>query len=294
MKRFKQARNYPAGFLPAHVEHCRQLLAAMPCPVKLQWNEREVFAAFDGWWLCSEFVPLARSQGSSEVFSHYAARLRVYGQFGQPIPAGWLFAMNYAEQKARALLRLIRVLHLLNHVGRHGAGVGLRIDLAVGVDPEPNICLAHHECIADFTAGLLAALQMPPSQLHLLLFVERQAIAVGRSLLAACRASQHPVALGGFGTGAHDLLALWALEPDALVLAPSYSRLAVLYPSVRQQLLALLPALVAQGFALGVDEVSCGQMHALARALQASLLSGPLIGERLALAASSPEMVANS
>lgn len=279
MKRFKQARNYPAGFQPAHVEHCRRLLAAMPCPVSLQWNEREVFAEFDGWWLSSEFFPLARSHDGGELFSHYAARLRIHGQFGQAIPADWLFAMNYAEQKTLALLRLIRVLHLLNHVGRHGSDTGLRIDL------DPRICRAHSEHIVDFTAELLDVLALPAAQLRLLLFVDAQTVEVGRSLLARYRTHRHLVGLGGFGTGAHDLLALWALEPDELVLAPCYSQRAVVYPQVRQQLLSLLPGLVAQGFVLGVDEVSCGQMHALARSLQASLLSGPLINERLSPAA---------
>lgn len=279
MKRFKQARNYPAGFQPAHIEHCRRLLAAMPCPVTLQWNEREVFAEFDGWWLSSEFFPLARSHDGGEVFSHYAARLRIHGQFGQAIPADWLFAMNYAEQKTLALLRLIRVLHLLNHVGRHGSNTGLRIDL------DPRICRAHSEHIVDFTAELLDVLALPAAQLRLLLFVDAATVEAGRSLLARYRALQHPVALGGFGAGANDLLALWTLEPDALVLDPRYSRLAVVYPSVRQQLQVLLPSLLQQGFALGVDEVSCGQMHALARSLQASLLSGPLISERLSPAA---------
>ncbi|MEQ6289399.1 hypothetical protein ACFPAG_02105 [Vogesella sp. GCM10023246] len=275
MKRFKQARHYPAGFLPAHIEHCQQLLASMPCPVQLQWNEREVFAEFDGWWLTSDFFAVARREGEQCAFSHYAARLRIYGQFGQSIPADWLFAMNYAEPKTLALLKLIRVLHLLNHLGRHGPQQGLRIDL------DPRICNAHSERIVDFTAALLAALGMPPSLLRFLLFIDASTASTGQALVTRYRSQQHRVGLGGFGEGAHDLACLWALEPDEVVLAPRYSRRAVIYPLVRQQLLALMPGLVAQGFQLGVDEVSCGKMLALSQAMQARYVAGQLVSSLL-------------
>lgn len=49
-----------------------------------------------------------------------------------------------------------------------------------------------------------------------------------------------------------------------------------------RQLLALMPNLVAQGFQLGVDEISCGQMADLARRLQACYLAGTFISEQLA------------
>ncbi|SCK26739.1 EAL domain, c-di-GMP-specific phosphodiesterase class I (or its enzymatically inactive variant) [Vogesella sp. LIG4] len=247
----------------------------MPCPVRLHWNEQEVFAEFDGWLLASDFFAVVCRESQQERFSHYAARLRIYGQFGQSIPAGWLFAMNYTEQKILALLKLVRVLHLLNHCGRHGTDRGLRIDL------DPRICYGYSDHIVDFTGDLLTVLGLPAPLLRFQLFVDWQTLRAGQELVARYRANRHRIGLGGFGEGEHDLACLWSLEPDYLVLATRFSQRAVLYPSVREQLLALLPDLVAQGFLLGVDEISCGQMAHLARQLHARYLAGSLISEQL-------------
>lgn len=248
----------------------------MPCPVHLRWSGQEVFAEFDGWLLRSDFFAVASRESQHEQFSHYAARLRIHGKFGQSIPAGWLFAMHYAEQKTLALLKTVRVLHLLNHIGRHGADCGLRIDL------DPRICHGYSAHIVDFTAELLSALVIPPSLLRFLLFVDWQTLQTGQALVARYRTNRHRIGLGGFGEAPHDLSCLWSLQPDEIVLAARFSQRAVIYPAVREQLLALMPNLVAQGFQLGVDEISCGQMADLARRLQACYLAGTFISEQLA------------
>src|SRR5574343_353712 len=112
MKRFKQSKVVPAGFDPALLQYCQTLLANQLGGHRLGWNDREVFAAFDGGWLTSEFFPVAQPQADGYQAVYMAARLRIHGQFGQTLPADWLFAMNYAESKAVALLKLIRIAHL--------------------------------------------------------------------------------------------------------------------------------------------------------------------------------------
>jgi hypothetical protein len=55
-----------------------------------------------------------------------------------------------------------------------------------------------------------------------------------------------------------------------------------MYPQVRDQLLALMPQLVAQGFALGVEEIVCDNMLAMAQQMQARYYAGQLVSQRLA------------
>ncbi|SMF53929.1 EAL domain-containing protein [Pseudogulbenkiania subflava] len=271
MKRFKQSKNYPAGFSPEQIIHCQALLAAMPCPVRLQWNDQEVFACFDGWWLTSEFSPVLHDAHDTCRLSHHAARLRIHGQFGQSLPADWLFAMNYAEHKTLALLKLIRVLHLLNHLGRNGTEAALRIDL------DPRICNAHSERIVDFTVALLLQLGMTPEQVRFLLFIDHRSSAAGKTLVARYREHHHRVGLGGFGEGEDDLQRLWQWEPDDVVLSPRYTRRAIMYPQVRDQLVTLMPQLVEQGFALGVEDIMCGNLLGIARQMQARYLAGSFV-----------------
>ncbi|QEL54840.1 EAL domain-containing protein [Chromobacterium paludis] len=275
MKRFKPAKALPAGFTPAMLAAGQRLLQAEGVQIKLQWNEQEVFASFDGWWLCSGFIPQARVRDDRCQLLQYAARLRIYGQFGQVLPANWLFAMNYGESKAVALLKLIRVLHVLNHLGRNGRHLPLRIDV------DPRLCHAYSDRIVDFTSRLLDALEFPAHQAQMLLLLDERTAELGLSLLRRYRQHGHRLALGDFGAGAQDLLRLWRLEPDGLALAPGFMGRAIMYPRVRDQLLALMPQLARQGFALAVDDIVCDNMLAVARRMQADYGSGPLLSERL-------------
>ncbi|MEO9383703.1 EAL domain-containing protein [Chromobacterium phragmitis] len=275
MKRFKPVKALPAGFAPAMLAACQQLLRQEGVQAKLQWNTQEVFANFDGWWLCSGFIPQARVRDDRCQLLQYAARLRIYGQFGQVLPANWLFAMNYGETKAVALLKLIRVLHVLNHLGRNGRHLPLRIDV------DPRICHAYSDRIVDFTSRLLEVLEFPAHQAQMLLFLDERTAELGLSLLRRYRQHGHRLALGDFGAGAQDLLRLWRLEPDGLALAPSFMSRAIMYPRVREQLLALMPQLAEQGFALAVEDIVCDNMLAVARRMRADYCSGPLLSERL-------------
>ncbi|MGY8626691.1 EAL domain-containing protein [Chromobacterium violaceum] len=275
MKRFKPAKTLPAGFTPAMLAACQQLLQQEGVQVKLQWNEQEIFASFDGWWLCSSFIPQARVRDGRCQLLQYAARLRIFGQFGQALPANWLFAMNYGETKAVALLKLIRVLHVLNHLGRNGRHLPLRIDV------DPRICHAYSGRIVDFTARLLETLEFPANQAQMLLFLDERTSDLGLSLLRRYRQHGHRLGLGDFGAGGQDLLRLWRLEPDGLALAPRFMSRAVMYPRVRDQLLLLAPQLVEQGFALAVEDIVCQNMLGLAQRMGAEHCSGPLLSERL-------------
>nr|WP_199068289.1 EAL domain-containing protein [Chromobacterium sp. ASV5] len=269
MKRFKQAKALPAGFRQAWLDDCQQLLARHGVAAQLCWNEREAFAAFDGWWLSSGFGKVAVLRGEACRLALHAARLRIHGQFGQALPAGWLFAMNYAEHRAVALLKLIRTLHLLNHAGRNGLGSPLRVDV------DPRICQAHSGRIVDFTFELAATLGMPGQNLQCLLFVDQDTEADAEALAQAYRQRGCRLGLGGFGSQARDLLRLWRLEPDFLALAPRLLRSAIMYPQVRDQLLRLMPQLIGQGFELAVEEVACGNMLSLARRMGATYVAGP-------------------
>ena len=268
MKRFKQYKHFPAGFNPALLLYCQDLLAGLPGITRLGWNEHEVFAWFDGWWLTSEFFPVVQGEGAHCRTVHYAARLRIHGQFGQTLPADWLFAMNYAESKAVGLLKLIRVLHLLNHLGRNGGQLPLRIDL------DPRICHAFSDRIVDFTSTLLQGLGLASSQVLFLLFIDRDTTDVGRELMRRYRENAHAVGLGGFGESPHDLHRLWLLEPDFVCLSPRFIRRAIMYPQVREQLLQLMPQLVEQGFALGVEDIVCGNMLDIAQQMGARYYAG--------------------
>lgn len=278
MKRFKQSKGFPAGFAPDALLYCQRLLANQPFPTALHWNEHEVFGYFDGWWLSSDFTPQAAEVDGRCQLQHYAARLRIHGQFGQSLPAGWLFAMNYGEHKTVALLQLIRVLHLLNHLGRNGAQWPLRIDL------DPRICHAFSERIIRFTADLLAPLQLASQQVLLLLFIDRNTTDAGLDLVRRYRDNGHLVGLGGFGDSSHDLLRLWRLEPDFIALSSRFMRRAVTYPQVRTQLQTLMPQLVEQGFALAVEDIVCANMMDMARQMGASHYAGPHVEAALATA----------
>ncbi len=214
MKRFKQSKGFPAGFNPQQLSACRQLLADLPCPAQLHWNEREVFACFDGWWLTSEFFPVASFCDTAPQRAHYAARLRIHGRFGQSLPADWLFALNYGESKTVSLLKLIRVLHLLNHLGRNDVALPLRIDL------DPRICHAFSDRIIDFTTALLAELGLASRQVMFLLFINQPTVELGVALVRRYREQGHLLGLGGFGDSGHDLSRLWRLEPDFVCLSP--------------------------------------------------------------------------
>ncbi|WP_158300843.1 EAL domain-containing protein [Chromobacterium sp. ATCC 53434] len=275
MKRFKPAKALPAGFTPAMLAACQQFLQREGVAARLQWNEQEVFASFDGWWLSSGFIAQARVRDGQCQLLQYAARLRIFGQFGQTLPANWLFAMNYGEAKAVALLKLIRVLHVLNHLGRNGRHLPLRIDV------DPRICHAYSDRIVDFTARLLDVLEFPAAQAPMLLLLDSRTGELGLSLLRRYRQNGHGVGLGDFGAGHQDLLRLWRLEPDGLALAPSFMGRAIMYPTVREQLLALVPQLVEQGFALAVEDIVCDNMLELALRMGAEHCSGPLLSERL-------------
>ncbi|POA98801.1 hypothetical protein C2134_09850 [Chromobacterium sinusclupearum] len=275
MKRFKPAKSPPAGFTPAMLAACQQLLQQEGVQARLQWNEQEVFASFDGWWLCSGFIPQTRLRDGRCQLLQYAARLRIFGQFGQTLPANWLFAMNYGEAKAVALLKLIRVLHVINHLGRNGRHLPLRIDV------DPRICHAYSDRIVDFTARLLDVLEFPASQAPMLLFLDERTAELGLGLVRRYRQHSHRLGLGDFGAGSQDLLRLWRLEPDMLALAPSFMGRAIMYPKVRDQLLALMPQLAEQGFALAVEEIVCDNMLELALKMGADYCSGPLLSERL-------------
>ena len=267
----------PAGFDPVLVQYCQGLLADLPASYRLGWNDKEVFAAFDGWWLTSEFYPVAQPQADGYQMVYMAARLRIHGQFGQTLPADWLFAMNYAETKAVALLKLIRTLHLLNHLGRNGRALPLRIDL------DPRICHAFSDRIIDFTTRLLQGLGLASEQVLFLLFIDRDTTDVGRTLMQRYREHAHQVGLGGFGESPHDLHRLWLLEPDFVCLAPRFIRRGLMYPQVRAQLLQLMPQLVQQGYVLGVEEIVCGTMLAMAQQMGARFYAGqwvtPLMAE---------------
>lgn len=276
MKRFKQSKVVPAGFDPALLQYCQTLLANQPGGHRLGWNDREVFAAFDGCWLTSEFYPVAQPQADGYQAVYMAARLRIHGQFGQTLPADWLFAMNYAESKAVALLKLIRILHLLNHLGRNGRALPLRIDL------DPRICHAFSDRIVDFTTQLLQGLGLASSQVLFLLFIDRDTTDVGRALMQRYREHAHQVGLGGFGESPHDLHRLWLLEPDFVCLAPRFIRRAIMYPQVREQLLQLMPQLVEQGYVLGVEEIVCGNMLGIARQMRARFYAGQWVAQQLA------------
>ncbi|UTH73120.1 EAL domain-containing protein [Chromobacterium sp. IIBBL 290-4] len=275
MKRFKPAKQLPNGFSMPLLAACQQFLQQEGVQAKLQWNEQEVFVSFDGWWLTSSFISQARLREGRCQLVQYAARLRIFGQFGQTLPANWLFAMNYGETKAVALLKLIRVLHLINHLGRNGRHLPLRIDV------DPRICHAYSDRIVDFTARLLETLEFPASQLPLLLFLDDRTSELGLSLLRRYRQLGHKLGLGDFGETAQDLQRLWRLDTDGVALAPRFTRRAVMYPQVRGQLLELMPQLVAQGFSLAVEEVACSNTLELAQHLGADCLSGPLLSERL-------------
>lgn len=267
----------PAGFDPVLAQYCQGLLADLPASYRLGWNDKEVFAAFDGWWLTSEFYPVAQPQADGYQTVYMAARLRIHGQFGQTLPADWLFAMNYAETKAVALLKLIRILHLLNHLGRNGRALPLRIDL------DPRICHAFSDRIIDFTTRLLQGLGLASEQVLFLLFIDRDTTDVGRTLIQRYREHAHQVGLGGFGESPHDLHRLWLLEPDFVCLAPRFIRRGLMYPQVRAQLLQLMPQLVQQGYVLGVEEIVCGTMLAMAQQMGARFYAGqwvtPLMAE---------------
>lgn len=258
----------PAGFDPVLVQYCQGLLADLPASYRLGWNDKEVFAAFDGWWLTSEFYPVAQPQADGYQMVYMAARLRIHGQFGQTLPADWLFAMNYAETKAVALLKLIRTLHLLNHLGRNGRALPLRIDL------DPRICHAFSDRIIDFTTRLLQGLGLASEQVLFWLFIDRDTTDVGRTLMQRYREHAHQVGLGGFGESPHDLHRLWLLEPDFVCLAPRFIRRGLMYPQVRAQLLQLMPQLVQQGYVLGVEEIVCGTMLAMAQQMGARFYAG--------------------
>lgn len=275
MKRFKPAKSLPAGFTPPMLAACQQLLQQEGVQARLQWNEQEVFASFDGWWLCSGFIPQTRLREGRCQLLQYAARLRIFGQFGQTLPANWLFAMNYGEAKAVALLKLIRVLHVLNHLGRNGRHLPLRIDV------DPRICHAYSDRIVDFTARLLDTQEFPASQAPMLLFLDQRTAELGLGLVRRYRQHGHRLGLGDFGAGSQDLLRLWRLEPDMLALAPSFMGRAIMYPKVRDQLLALMPQLAEQGFALAVEDIVCDNMLELALKMGADYCSGPLLSERL-------------
>ncbi|MBW7569256.1 EAL domain-containing protein [Chromobacterium subtsugae] len=275
MKRFKPAKQLPPGFSPAVLAACQQFLQQEGVEARLQWNEQEVFASFDGWWLSSSFFPQARLRDDRCQLLQYAARLRIFGQFGQALPANWLFAMNYAESKAVALLKLIRTLHLVNHLGRNGRHLPLRIDV------DPRICHAYSDRIVDFTARLLEVLEFPARQAPLLLFLNDKTSELGLSLLRRYRQLGHRVGLGDFGECGEDLLRLWRLEPDFLSLAPRFMSRAIMYPQVRDRLLQLVPQLVEQGYALAVEDIVCQNMLGLAQQMGAEHLSGPLLSERL-------------
>lgn len=279
MKRFKQSRNFPAGFDPALLIFCQDLMQLSSGSMRLGWNEHEVFAWFDGWWLTSEFFPVASCEGDQCRQVHYAARLRIHGQFGQTLPANWLFAMNYAEPKAVSLLKLIRVLHLLNHLGRNGREFALRIDL------DPRICHAFSGRIVDFTTELLQGLDLVSKQVLFLLFIDRDTTEHGRELMRRYRENAHQLGLGNFGESQHDLHRLWLLEPDFVCLSPRFIRRAIMYPQVREQLLQLMPQLVEQGFALGVEEIVCGNMLAISQQMGARYYAGPWVTQQLALPA---------
>lgn len=276
MKRFKQSKGFPAGFNPQQLRCCQQLLADLPYPAQLHWNEREVFACFDGWWLTSEFFPVASFYDAAPQRAHYAARLRIHGRFGQNLPANWLFALNYGESKTVSLLKLIRVLHLLNHLGRNDVALPLRIDL------DPRICHAFSDRIIDFTTALLAQLGLASQHVMFLLFINQPTAELGVALVRRYREQGHLVGLGGFGDSGHDLSRLWRLEPDFVCLSPRFMRRAVMYPQVRDQLLALMPQLVQQGFVLGVEEIVCDNMLAMAQQMQARYYAGQLVSQRLA------------
>src|SRR5574343_1156925 len=276
MKRFKKRQAMPAGFDPVLVQYCQGLLADLPASYRLGWNDKEVFAAFDGWWLTSEFYPVAQADAEGYQTVYMAARLRIHGQFGQTLPADWLFAMKYAETKAVALLKLIRILHLLNHLGRNGRALPLRIDL------DPRICHAFSDRIIDFTTRLLQGLGLASEQVLFLLFIDRDTTDVGRTLMQRYREHAHQVGLGGFGESPHDLHRLWLLEPDFVCLAPRFIRRAIMYPQVREQLLQLMPQLVEQGYVLGVEEIVCGNMLGIARQMGARFYAGQWVSQQLA------------
>lgn len=273
MKRFKKSKAVPAGFDPLLLQYCQGLLADLPASYRLGWNDKEVFAWFDGWWLTSEFFPVAQADADGYHTAYMAARLRIHGQFGQTLPADWLFAMNYAESKAVALLKLIRILHLLNHLGRNDRALPLRIDL------DPRICHAFSDRIVDFTTQLLQGLGLASKQVLFLLFIDRDTTDLGRTLMQRYREHAHQVGLGGFGESPHDLQRLWLLEPDFVCLAPRFIRRAIMYPQVRDQLLQLMPQLVEQGFVLGVEEIVCGNMLAIAQQMGARFYAGQWVSQ---------------
>ncbi len=246
------------------------MLASLPFPVELSWNDNEVFGHFDGWWLTTEFHPVADA-GAPDTPPRVAARLKVHGQFGQTLSANWLFAMNFNEHKAISLLKLIRVLHLINHLGRNGPDGGLRIDV------DPRLCRSLSTHLIDFTAELLGRLDLAPPLVQFLLYSDDETRDVEPELVARYRAGGHQVGLGQFGNHPDDLLRVWRLEPDFITLSPRHLHRATTYPHWRKPLLQLLPALVEQGYALGVEEISCGKVLELAQSMQARYLSGPWI-----------------
>ncbi|TCW31781.1 EAL domain-containing protein [Gulbenkiania mobilis] len=269
MKRFQQGKAPPPGYCSRQIDACQALLAAQACPVRLGWNAAEVFAEFDGWWLTSAFTPVVDRAGRLAAM---AARLHIHGHFGQTLPADWLFALHYAEPETLALLQAVRVLHLLNHRGRHPPGTRVRLDL------DPRLCHARSLRIVDFTADVLERLALPASDVDFLLFADASTLDTARALVTRYRALGHGLALGGFGTGAQDLLHLWQTEPDGLVLAPRIMAAAFVYPVVREAVLTLMPQLVAQGYTLGVDDIACGRQLRMARQMGASRYAGPYEG----------------
>lgn len=275
MKRFKKSRVVPAGFDPELLQYCQTLLARQPNSDPLSWNDREVFAAFDGWWLTSTFFPVAERGEHGYIQSHMAARLRIHSQFGQTLPPDWLFSINYAEAKAVALLKLIRILHLLNHLGRHGRALPLRIDL----DARSSHSCSDH--IVDFTTELLDGLNLASHQVRFLLCIDRDTTDVDCTLIQPYRDHAYPVGLGNFGESPHDLHRLWRLEPDFFCLSPRLTRRAIMYPQVRQQLLTLMPQLVAQGYRLGIDDIMCGNMLSLAQDMGAHFYAGQSVTPHL-------------